>query len=560
MCVQHRMALHLSAFTILISLVVAPLTFSHAFEPALVENKNFLEAKVSSVEKMLQAVSRMAMDDQSIEEYLTRVRSRIFLVFVPGILGSTISGDGTVAWGKDFPPDHQQLEKLALPKSLVDENSVYPPVQVELLRSLDGRDVYGEAVDRLRATAATFGIDFIECPYDWRRDIRHAARILEERCLQAVERASEGDPPAAFVIVAHSMGGAVTWEWHNRYYRAYGKDERAKRRLRAVAVLGSPLLGSCEMLRMVRAGYVQPHTSWLRDPSDYWGRFKDWISSTYVENIENRYTTNVTQDMRATLLTWPGAWELTPRHSVELKNHCIPVRKAGPDPSDDTVHSYYEHSFWKTSLGEDFRAMNGNLVPLPGHFDEVLKKAKEFRDGFETGALDAPMMFFYAKSWDTPSTFRFTDGKLVAGDEINFPIAGDGRVSMDSALGATMSYERWSLEVPSVHGDIPKDKRFEWWFDKRRLPEIINAHMAVMAAGFIQRLENWKSQYLQVGGGVVPWHDIETALHGKSPPAGRRSWRARRITRPVVCRKPKRSTAGCSRLNPITRMPCIFSA
>lgn len=513
MRVKQRNALRLSTFIIPLALGVSLVASSHAFEPAPVENRDFLDVEVTSVEKMLQAVGRMANADQSIEEYLTRIRSRMFLVFVPGILGSTISVNGTMAWGKSFPPTSKQLEKLALPSSLVDENSDNPSVHVELLRSLDGRDVYGEAADRLRATAKKFGIEFIECPYDWRRDIRNAARVLEEQCLQSVKGAGEGDPPAAFIIVAHSMGGVVTWEWHSRYYRRYGEDERAKRRLRAVVVLGSPLLGGCEMLRMVRAGYVQPHKSWLRSPSDFWGRFKDWISSTYIENIENRYTSYVTQDMRATLLTWPGAWELTPKHSVELRNHCIPLRKAGADPSDDRVHSYYELSFWDTPLGRDFRKMSGGFVPLPSHFDEVLKKAKEFRDNFDSGALDIPMFFFYSKSWNTPATFRFTGDKLVGGDKI----VGDGRVSLESALGGTSSFQRWSMEVPSVHGDIPKDKRFEWWFDKRRLPEIINAHMAVAAAQFIQRLPGWEIRYLEVNGEVVPWQDIETALHGNSP-------------------------------------------
>ena len=151
MRVKQRNALRLSTFIIPLALGVALVASSHAFEPAPVENRDFLDVEVTSVEKMLQAVGRMANADQSIEEYLTRIRSRMFLVFVPGILGSTISVNGTMAWGKSFPPTSKQLEKLALPSSLVDENSDNPSVHVELLRSLDGRDVYGEAADRLRA-------------------------------------------------------------------------------------------------------------------------------------------------------------------------------------------------------------------------------------------------------------------------------------------------------------------------------------------------------------------------------------------------------------------------
>ena len=485
-----------------------------AFGPAPITNKKYTDGKPSAVEKMLETVGRIAESDGSLKRSLEEARSRIFLVFVPGILGSKISIDGDVVWGDGVPTD-QQLAKLALPQTLIDEGSDDRAVKVSLLRSIMGVDMYGEAVDRLRATADNLGIGFIECPYDWRRDIRAAARHVEEDCLAPLTQSPEQNTPAAIIFVSHSMGGIVTWEWYNRYYRPSMGARPQNTRLLAVAVLGSPLLGSCEILRMIKTGYAQPDESNVSDPDDYWERFEEWLGGRVTKAIVNPITRFFSQEMRKIIFTWPGAFELTPQHSLEPQNHCIPKRLPDAIAGDDRVHSYYDLSFWESPLGKDFREKDGALIPLPSQFQNVLNKAREFRLQFKPDPLSVPTMFFYSKSWGTPSIFKLTrSDRLPAGDDITTTTNGDGRVPLVSALGHTNTDNRWGMDIPSVHGELLKDKRFKEWFDDRRLPEIINAYLSTIAAELISSNENQLLAYVSAGGDAVPLSEVEAAYVG----------------------------------------------
>jgi len=95
--------------------------------------------------------------------------------------------------------------------------------------------------------------------YDWRLDIVDSARRLDAFIEQI--RTDYGNPDLEVDIIAHSLGGLIT-----RYYVRYGTDDvldsddfpvsqAGAQKIRRVALLGVPNLGSMDAIRTLMRGY-----------------------------------------------------------------------------------------------------------------------------------------------------------------------------------------------------------------------------------------------------------------------------------------------------------------
>ncbi len=271
---------------------------------------------------------------------LARLRASFGIVFVPGILGSTLeSASRGRLWGFGIPDQ----DALRLDPALIAETAP-SDVTTGLALSLGPVDLYREAFRLLRQSAGKLGIPdkrVVACGYDWRRDIRWGARELHT-CITTHPDLKDA---TALIVVAHSMGGLVTWSWHQDYTRDGWLGDT---RVIALAVLGSPLEGSCEMLRMIQAGYVQPTQNTTLRNDQVWRR---WWSK--IEGMKDRFvnvvTSTLSQDLRAVILTWPGAFELMPRPALFVNDDahlCARVPLDPTDPDNRRPLTSFDPTFW----------------------------------------------------------------------------------------------------------------------------------------------------------------------------------------------------------------------
>ncbi len=170
-------------------------------------------------------------------------RGRQPVIVVPGFMGSTLVDGERRVWPdvKRFTrkPEFLQLpESLHLkPADLVSEVVVVPGL-VKL-------DAYNRLIEYLRdGLLYEEDVNLFGFPYDWRRDLRHAARELGERVAQLQERVDFSH--GKFVIVAHSAGGLVA-----RYYieRMGGRHH-----IDRLILMGSPNRGTLKTLAAMLSG------------------------------------------------------------------------------------------------------------------------------------------------------------------------------------------------------------------------------------------------------------------------------------------------------------------
>jgi pimeloyl-ACP methyl ester carboxylesterase len=193
------------------------------------------------------------------------------VVVVPGILGSELRRGCQLLWG--FPEGiagllaaradlRAAIEPLTLkgddPRREVLDDEVtatrlvsVPQVVAGLIKS----DGYDRLRERLREHFQLWGdeqdgpVNYVEFPYDWRRDNRAAAHrlapLVEERLSRW--RRDTGDTKAKVIFICHSMGGLVA-----RYYleRLGGRD-----RCRALITMGTPYRGAVNALDFLVRGY-----------------------------------------------------------------------------------------------------------------------------------------------------------------------------------------------------------------------------------------------------------------------------------------------------------------
>jgi hypothetical protein len=192
-----------------------------------------------------------------------RARFGDLVVVVPGILGSRLLHNGNPLWGDDSPTFLEwarrrgaELAHLAvgsddpalddLGDGIVPDGLIQNFLVVGRFAKIGG---YAELTTHLQGRLGVkLGENLHHFAYDWRRDLRVAARRLAvkaEGWLQAW-RARSGNSAARIVLVCHAMGGLVG--------RAFADIEGGWPSLSAIVTLGTPFLGTVRALDLLYFG------------------------------------------------------------------------------------------------------------------------------------------------------------------------------------------------------------------------------------------------------------------------------------------------------------------
>jgi pimeloyl-ACP methyl ester carboxylesterase len=202
---------------------------------------------------------------------------RDLVIILPGILGSVLQKDGKDLWGatkgviwdvltsqgkslnalkiQQDDPDAENLDDGIKAVRLVEDVSIIPGLFkvdgytrtsrmiTENFSNVIQGDIYQDPDDR--------PANFYHFPYDWRRDNRAAAKILQRLLNKRLKcwREHSGNPNAKVILLAHSMGGLVS-----RYYlEVLGGWQDCK----ALFTFGTPYRGSLNAVDFLANGYKQ---------------------------------------------------------------------------------------------------------------------------------------------------------------------------------------------------------------------------------------------------------------------------------------------------------------
>lgn len=377
-------------------------------------------------------------------------------------------------------------------------------VQATLLENYFG-DQYGDAFAAIKDAAKKIGIDAVACGYDWRRDLRSGAADLEA-CLYR----TFGTTRRTLIFVSHSMGGVVTAVWNAKHdARQYSRQHLVG----GIVLLGSPLQGSCEVLRMIHEGYKQPVENSLNAGKRAEYVYEKW--DNLRGGLVNSLTGWATDGVRDALLTWPGAFGLTPKatNTDEAGRACVPLYQP-EQPGGPGLISHFQPEFWTSVTGRD--VLRG--ATPPANFNSVLTKAKEFRDGFSLARPRAPLYAYYSMYWFTPEKAHLGNEGHLRRDKTWIDLDGDGRVPLPA--GGSRPESSWLsgyTPVNSVHGGLPKDKIFQEMFLVGRLPKLVQGLTAYELI-----LEHGKdpaaiAAYAKAGGGVPVVDEFKGALDVVAP-------------------------------------------
>jgi pimeloyl-ACP methyl ester carboxylesterase len=199
------------------------------------------------------------------------------LVVIPGITGSVLQKGGNTIWGPVPQSIVGYIESLFGPAgpwsfddlSVVDDDPEVDDlgdgiqatglVPYTLIPGLDCFDGYTGLTRQLRNTfdlrigdVASEGgppANYVEFPYDWRRDNRASARRLKRLVDRELPkwRAFRDYPDAKVILIGHSMGGLIA--------RYYVECLEGFKDTRALITFGTPHRGSVQTIEYLVNGY-----------------------------------------------------------------------------------------------------------------------------------------------------------------------------------------------------------------------------------------------------------------------------------------------------------------
>lgn len=173
------------------------------------------------------------------------------LVFVPGILGSVLSGPDGVVWGDRWSlTRYEQLEIADGPADPSDD--LKPTGLINSVQILGPWKIkqYNTLLETLRELGYVDNVDLFVFPYDWRQSNFTTAEKLAE-----FVDSQPGLVGAEFDLLAHSMGGLIS--------RIYLKEHDADRRVRRLVTMATPYQGSLNSVATLTEG---------------WGFIENWMA------------------------------------------------------------------------------------------------------------------------------------------------------------------------------------------------------------------------------------------------------------------------------------------
>lgn len=185
------------------------------------------------------------------------------VILIPGILGSALSKDGTEIWGMSAGTiargafsAAKNLNALKLCGDDPNADDLGDGVvatrllpDLHLIPGLWKIDGYADArTALLEHLDLVTDRNFFEFPYDWRRDTRVAARLLQQKARTWLRRwrESSGNGDARLILVAHSLGGLVA----RHFVEVLGGWQETA----VLATFGTPFRGSPKALRALSNG------------------------------------------------------------------------------------------------------------------------------------------------------------------------------------------------------------------------------------------------------------------------------------------------------------------
>ncbi len=195
-------------------------------------------------------------------------RLRDIVVLLPGITGSVLQKDGRDVWaasgaaawgaartlggalrGLTLGDDDAEIDDLG--DGITAPRLISAPHLVPGLQKIDGYTAVARMITDGFVIESKPGhpSNFIEFPYDWRRDNRVSARALQRTVRDHLGRWREysGAADARVILVAHSMGGLVA-----RYYLEVLEGWQD---CRALITFGTPYRGSLNAIDFLANGY-----------------------------------------------------------------------------------------------------------------------------------------------------------------------------------------------------------------------------------------------------------------------------------------------------------------
>lgn len=437
-----------------------------------------------------------ALVSSSLPDTAPKIRSAIeeyFVVFIPGILGSKLKDPvtGNVIWGVDPKPSLQPLMVTpGGPEAKAEILDIYPT-------GITRQDVYGQSEIEL---AAVIGgrAQVEEFPYDWRQDLNQITDRLETEYFRGLWR--DRLKGKRLIIVAHSMGGLVAWNWKNRYYQQ-GNYEFEWWRL---ILLGSPLRGSCEILRMLLTGYRPTPGASILESAVYSLLFSD---------------------LKPAVFTFPSAFQLLPLlGNPDSRTSCLILKtQTGEHPQNHFSPKVWEKFLFPLLKGgwpqpPIWKELKLSEQDFSKRLSSMLDNARDFRENLDRnlteGKLSNRVVYFYSNEHPTTAqVFIDVGNKRIEEDSRGILNSGDGRVLEESATNSG-NYGQTPREIRSSHGALVKDTSFISFLKDDLKPRVAQEQVKRIAS--IIRADPTATQGLANAGTLLALSDLNVDVSSPS--------------------------------------------